>query len=123
MKRGAAHRDRAGAERAGTDRDGSSIALHDSDSVKINTQPVGEYLCKGRRMALAVVVRAEVCGDAAVRRHAHGGRFVKPAASAHHSREARRRNARGLEITGEPDASQPVSGFGFFPSLFEIFVA
>ena len=107
MKRGAAHSDRAGAKGTGTDRNGSRIALHDSDFMKIDTQPVGEYLCKGRRVALAVVVRAEICGDATVRRHAYGGRFVESAAGPHHSREARRRNARGLEITGQPDASQP----------------
>src|SRR5438105_1945561 len=56
-------------------------------------------------VTLAVVMRTEVRGDAAVRCHAHLRRFVKTHTRPHHAGEARRCNARRFDVAGDADAA------------------
>src|SRR2546422_2480834 len=56
-------------------------------------------------MALAVVVRPEIRGEAAVGRDAHLRRLVEPDLRAHHAGEPRRRYARGFHVARDANAA------------------
>src|SRR5207302_8166812 len=75
-----------------------------------------------RGVALAMVMGPEVSRDAAVGCDAHLRNLVEAAAGAHHAREARRRDAGGLDVAGKTDASQLAFLLRDIPSFLKCLV-
>src|SRR5258708_33056910 len=105
LQRRAADRDRARAEGAGAHGNSRGVAFHDGDALHRHAELRGENLRIRRGVALAVVMRAEIRGDAAVGSDAHLRRFVEPDLRAHHPRQAGWSDSRRFHIAGDADAA------------------
>ena len=85
---------RDGAEGARADRYGRGVAFHDAHALERHAELRGDDLRIRGGVALAVVVRAEVGGNATIGRDAKLRRFVEAHARAHGARKTRGRDAR-----------------------------